>query len=128
MIGYNFNCFLYNSCIRWCVEMADNQFLADMGNRISKLRKELRMTQEQVAEAMNISIQSLSCIELGKKAIRPENLCKLCNVLNTSSDYVLMGKKSTEQLEGISKKIANLHDDDYLIIENLVEHLNKKNA
>lgn len=99
-----------------------------MGNRISKLRKELRMTQEQVAEAMNISIQSLSCIELGKKAIRPDNLCNLCNVLKTSSDYVLMGKKSTEQLEGISKKIANLQDDDYLIIENLIDHLNKKNA
>ena len=108
--------------------MAENQFLVDMGNRISKLRKELRMTQEQVAEAMNISIQSLSCIELGKKAIRPDNLCNLCNVLKTSSDYVLMGKKSTEQLEGISKKIANLQDDDYLIIENLIDHLNKKNA
>lgn len=106
--------------------MGNNQFLIEMGNRISKQRKDLQMTQEQVAEAMNISIQSLSCIELGKKAIRPENLFNLCSVLNVSADYILMGKKSKEQLTGITKKLSNLKEDDYKIIETLIEHLNKK--
>lgn len=97
-----------------------------MGNRISKRRKQLNMTQEQVAEAMNLSIQSLSCIELGKKAIRPENLYNLCVALNVSADYILMGKRTTNQLEGISKKIATLKDDDYQIVENIIDHLIKK--
>lgn len=106
--------------------MNNNQFLIDMGNRISKRRKQLNMTQEQVAEAMNLSIQSLSCIELGKKAIRPENLYNLCVALNVSADYILMGKRTTNQLEGISKKIATLKDDDYQIVENIIDHLIKK--
>ena len=78
------------------------------------------MTQEQVAEAMNISIQSLSCIELGKKAIRPENLYNLCIALDVSADYVLMGEKSAKQLEGVSKKLSVLKEDDYRIIESLI--------
>ncbi len=105
--------------------MSSNSFLMEMGNRISNRRKGLQMTQEQVAEAMSISVQSLSCIELGKKAIRPENLYNLCNVLNISADYILMGKKSVNQLEGIFKKLATMREEDYRIVEILIEHFEK---
>ena len=106
--------------------MNNNRFLIEMGNRISKQRKSLNLTQEQVAEAMNISIQSLSCIELGKKAIRPENLYNLCTTLNVSADYILTGKKTEKQLEGVLKKISTLKEDDYRIVEALIDHLAKK--
>ena len=98
----------------------------EMGNRISKQRKYLNMTQEQVAEAMNISIQSLSCIELGKKAIRPENLVNLCAVLNVSTDYILTGRMTENKLNGIMKKIFTLQEDDYKMIETLVDHFARK--
>lgn len=45
-----------------------------MGMRISGRRKELNLTQEKLAERMGVSLQTISCIELGKKAIRPETL------------------------------------------------------
>lgn len=105
----------------------DKQFLIEMGERISKRRKELKLTQEQLAESINLSLQSISCIELGKKAIRPENLVNLCNTLKVSADYVLTGQKTINQLEGIFKKLATLKDDDYNVVETLVDHLNKKN-
>lgn len=101
----------------------DKQFLIEMGKRISKRRKELKLTQEQLAESINLSLQSISCIELGKKAIRPENLVNLCNTLKVSSDYILTGKKAVNQLEGIFKKLATLSDSDYTMVENLVDHL-----
>ena len=107
--------------------MNDKQFLTDMGLRISKRRKELKLTQEQVAESMGVSLQTISCIELGKKAIRPENLTNLCATLNTTSDYILMGKKTETQLQGIIKKIAMLPDDDVIVIEHLTDHLLNKN-
>lgn len=102
--------------------MNDKQFLTDMGYRISGRRKELKLTQEQVAESMDVSLQTISCIELGKKAIRPENLVKLCNTLKTSADYLLMGKKNEEQLYGIIKKISLLDDNDLAIVEQLINH------
>jgi len=103
----------------------DAKFLIDMGERIAKRRKELNLTQEQLAESINLSLQSISCIELGKKAIRPQNLVNLCNTLNVSTDYILTGKKEVKQLEGIFKRLAVLSESDYTMVENLVEHLYK---
>ena len=103
----------------------DAQFLMDMGERISKRRKELNLTQEQLAESINLSLQSISCIELGKKAIRPQNLVNLCNTLEVSTDYILTGKKEDKQLEGVFKKLAVLNESDYTMVENLVNHLYK---
>lgn len=103
----------------------DAQFLMDMGERISKRRKELNLTQEQLAESINLSLQSISCIELGKKAIRPQNLVNLCNTLEVSTDYILTGKKEVKQLEGVFKKLAVLNESDYTMVENLVNHLYK---
>lgn len=45
----------------------NRQLLIEMGIRISKCRKELQMTQEQLAEAIDLSLQSISCIELKKR-------------------------------------------------------------
>lgn len=104
----------------------DKQFLIEMGNRIAKRRKELQLTQEQLAEAIDLSLQSISCIELGKKAIRPENLFNLCRALGLSADYVLTGVRSTRQLEGIFKKLATLSEDDYQMVEALVDHLGQR--
>lgn len=100
----------------------DTKFLISMGERISKRRKELNLTQEQLAENINLSLQSISCIELGKKAIRPQNLVNLCNSLNICPDYILTGKKEHKQLEGIVKKLAALSDSDYAMVENLVDY------
>ena len=97
-----------------------------MGNRISKRRKELQMTQEQLAEAMELSLQSISCIELGKKAIRPENLANLCRCLDVSADYILTGKKSAKQLEGIFLKLAVMSDEDYKMAETLINYLHQR--
>lgn len=104
----------------------DKQFLVDMGNRIMKRRKELGMTQEKLAETMDLSLQSVSCIELGKKAIRPENLFKLCHALDISADYILTGEKTVRQLDGINKKLAALNEDDYQIVEILIDHLRRR--
>ncbi len=104
------------------------QFLIDMGSRISKRRKELQMTQEQLAEAMNLSLQSISCIELGKKGIRPENLLNLCQCLDVSADYILKGERTPKQLEGIFLKLKALSDDDYGMVEILIDHfIQRKN-
>lgn len=104
----------------------DKQFLVDMGNRIMKRRKELGMTQEKLAETMDLSLQSVSCIELGKKAIRPENLFKLCHALDISADYILTGEKTVHQLDGINKKLAALNENDYQIVEALIDHLRRR--
>lgn len=106
--------------------MSQNQFLIDMGKRISERRKMLHKTQEHVAEEMGISLQSVSCIELGKKAIRPENLVKLCAVLDTTADYILTGKKPEKEVDKIYKVLSKLQSQDYKIVESLIYRLSDK--
>ncbi len=72
--------------------MGDNKLLKEMGERINAKRRELKMTQELLAEKMEVSVQMISNLELGKKAIRPENLVKLCAIIGVSADYILTGK------------------------------------
>lgn len=107
--------------------MADKSILKEIGLRISKQRKILNLTQEQVAENMNVSTQMISNVELGKKAIRPENLINLCNVLEVTSDYILTGKKSPMDVRSITDKLLLLPDEDIKIIEDLIDYILQKN-
>ena len=73
-----------------------DNLLAQMGSRILKRRKQLRMTQEELAEKAGVMPQTISTAELGKKALRPENIVRICTALDISTDYLLMGKISEE--------------------------------
>lgn len=95
--------------------------LKEIGIRIVERRKELKLTQEQVAESMNVSIQMISNIERGNKAIKIDNLLKLCDILKTSTDYILTGKRTDNDFDNLTDKISRLTDSDYKMIEMLVD-------
>lgn len=101
--------------------MEDNMFLKEMGKRVSIRRKSLNLTQETLAEKMNVSIQMISNLELGKKAIRPENLAKLCGILNISADYLLTGTKVNNSADTLTDKIRLLPDDKIDLVNSIVD-------
>lgn len=107
--------------------MGSDAFLVDMGVRIAKQRKGLHLTQEQLAEKMGLSLQSISCIELGKKAIRPENLAKLCICLDVEADYILYGKRNKQQMSDTIEKLAALDNDAFCAVQGLIELLYNRN-
>jgi transcriptional regulator with XRE-family HTH domain len=94
-----------------------------MGNRIAQRRKELHFTQEELSEMIGISSQTISCIELGKKAARPENLARICSQLDISADYILFGKRSEKQMDDLLAKMAKLPKEEYRSIQLLVDLL-----
>lgn len=106
--------------------MGNEVFLSNMGMRIAQRRKHLHMTQEQLADQMGVSLQTISCIELGKKAIRPENLANLCVCLNISADYILYGKRNEQQMKDIVAKLSALDADSYEIVHSLINFLHQR--
>ena len=101
--------------------------LKKIGVRIANRRKELKFTQEQIAERMNVSIQMISNIERGNKAIKIDNLLNLCAILQTSTDYILTGKRTNADYDHLASKIVQLPESDYKMIEMLVDYrLNEK--
>ena len=108
--------------------VANDIFLTNMGDRISQRRKELHLTQEQLADKMGLSLQSISCIELGKKAIWPENLAKLCICLDVTADYILYGKRNEKLMSDTIVKLSSLSPDAYCAIQNLINLLSEWEA
>ena len=88
----------------------------------------MRLTQEQLAEHIGVSLQTISCIELGKKAVRPENLAKLCLCLDISADYILYGIRSARQMNELLTKLSDLKPEEYRVVQELVTLLHQKDA
>jgi transcriptional regulator with XRE-family HTH domain len=101
--------------------MTDTTILREIGHRICERRKELRFTQEKLAEKMGVSINMISNLERGNKAIRPENLIKVCSILNISADYILSGKTDNTQTIELAKKMSRLKDVDYKMVEMIID-------
>ena len=101
--------------------MANETLMKEIGKRIKLRRKHLNITQEQLAESMDVSIQMISNVEQGKKAIRPENLVKLCRALNVSSDYILMGDSHKSSSDDLTKKYELLSPERKKLIHDIID-------
>lgn len=106
--------------------MRNDDFLIKMGLRIAEQRKSQKMTQEQLADKMDVSLQSVSSFELGKKSISSPNLAKLCDCLHVTSDYILYGKRDEKQMSPIISAISNLDTEEFNIVKSLVEYFDNK--
>ena len=95
--------------------------LTGIGKRIQIRRKQQGYTQEQLAEKMNVSIQMVSNLERGNKAIRIDNLINLSQILDISTDYILTGKETTDDIQALTARIAQLPKKERKMVEILVE-------
>lgn len=64
---------------------------ASIGLRIAKLRKDYNMTQEQLAENLDISIKHCSAVERGLSSLSLEKLIDVSDLFDVSLDYLIKG-------------------------------------
>ncbi len=82
-----------------------------LGSKIKRLRVKYKLTQEQLAEKMQIAPRTLCGIENGENFVKAETLAKLCEVFNITSfelfafDHI---KPQEELIEEIIEDIKNL--------------------
>ena len=65
--------------------------MMEMGQRIQKERKELGLSQEQLAIAVGVSLNSISSIERGIFSPALDTFHEICDALMVSPDYLLFG-------------------------------------
>lgn len=106
--------------------MGANEFLKEMGQRIMVRRKSLRMTQEELAEKLGVSTQMISNLELGKKAIRPENLAKVCTVLELSADFILTGTNTKTAVDAVAEKLIQLTAEELQMVNEMIDYMNRQ--
>ena len=57
--------------------------LLEIGHRLCAQRKKKGLTQDALAEKANVSAQTISHAELGKKAMRADTIIGVCRVLRS---------------------------------------------
>lgn len=62
-----------------------------IGKRIRKIREDKGLTQEDLAEKLDVSNAYISKIERGRTTLSLERLSGLCRVLEESPEYILQG-------------------------------------
>ena len=102
-----------------------------LGQRIRKARKEQGLTQEQLAEACDLSTAHIGHIERGTRALSIESLITISNMLNVSTDYLLLdiSNNSDNRLSGIFNALGNVEKNQfekfYSVTKILAENIDK---
>ena len=95
-----------------------------MGDRIREARKNSKLTQEQLAEKLDLSVEFISNIERGLKLPSLQVFTKLIEILNVSADYLLRDSVSTGKLFGdnaIGQKIEKLTPKQKIALSALID-------
>ncbi len=106
----------------------DALILEEIGKRIQLRRKQQGYTQEQLADMMNVSIQMISNLERGNKAIRIDNLINLSQILSISTDYILTGKETAIDAAELTENIDKLSERDRRMINMIVDFCLNENT
>lgn len=95
-----------------------------MGDRVKETRRKQGMTQEQLAEKVDVSLEYISQIERGLKMPSMQVFVKLVEVLDASADYLLRDSVSTRNLYGdkqIGRKLERLTPKQRVVLEALID-------
>ena len=98
-----------------------------IGERIRKIRRAHDISQEVLAEMVDVSTTHMSHIETGNTKMSLEVLVDIAVALNVSVDYLIFGEEKEDnkyyrQIEGI---LATCKPDNARIILGAVDSLNK---
>jgi transcriptional regulator with XRE-family HTH domain len=96
-----------------------------LGERIAKRRKVLNMTQDDVAEATGLSNNHISNIENNHSIPSIETLIKICDAIDTTPNYLLLGiaahTDAEDELQNqISQKLKLCNQKKLKLIERFI--------
>lgn len=95
-----------------------------MGDRIKTARKRLNLTQEALAEKVDVTLYYMGEIERGVKTPSLDLFIRLVEVLDVSADYLLRDTVSTGNVYGdkrMARKLENLTPRQRAAVEALID-------
>ena len=102
----------------------------NIGNTISELRKKNHLTQEELAEELDISVKYISRIENGSGGVKLETLINAMNLLGIVPNvafYDLIKNDDIKLQLFLSSKISELSKDKIDFLLSLIDSLKKLN-
>lgn len=97
---------------------------AAIGARMQKLRLLNHLTQEKLAEQLDVSVKHISSVECGNSSLSLDKLIHVCAILDCSMDYLVLGKQAADTECFIPDSILDIfHRSDSEEIALLQEYL-----
>ncbi len=99
-----------------------------MGKRIKLRRKELHLKQAELAEKLDISNNHMSSIENGRQKPSLDTFIHICNSLNVTPDYLLLGNMHAYNIpQDIFDKLRLCSQEDITLARDFIELLVTRN-
>lgn len=100
-----------------------------IGRRIRQRRQEKNLKQKDIAELLDVSNNHISSIENGKVVPSLEMLMNLCNLLEVSPDYLLIGVMHRNCIpQNVCEKLLLCNEDDQQLISKMVDLFVERNG
>jgi len=83
----------------------------EVGERIRKIREELKMNRETFSEMIDISDVFLGQIERGERSLSLKTLCRIVAFTGSSTDFILFGTMEENSTINKINRILNKSSD-----------------
>lgn len=83
----------------------------EVGERIRKIREELKMNRETFSEMIDISDVFLGQIERGERSLSLKTLCRIVSFTGSSTDFILFGTMKENTTINKINRILNKSSD-----------------
>ncbi len=109
------------------MKFAQNEKI-EIGKILQSIRKSLGMTQEQVAEKLDLAPRYISDIERNKTKGSLDTLVKLCNIYKVTPTFILKDYLISQDFEMDPNLIGyyNLSDYEKEVILNIIQFMNSQ--
>lgn len=84
--------------------MQDN---IQIGERVRKIREDLHMSREKFSEMIDVSDVFLGQLERGERSLSTKTLVKIVNFTGISSDFILFGDNTSNNIISKINRILN---------------------
>lgn len=95
----------------------------ECGKRLKLLREATKKTQQEVAQDLSISVDTLRKLEQGKRMPSAWIIDILGNYYQTTTDYIISGKSKTQIQD--SEQQNSTSSEKKIILERIMEDLKK---
>ena len=93
-----------------------------IGEQIKLAREQRRLTQEQLAERIEVSPQFVSDLERGVVGISLSTLKRVCTALCVSSDQILFGSPPENRNEILANQCRSLTNEQFVLLSEIIEN------
>lgn len=92
----------------------------EIGLQVRLAREEAKLTQEQLAEKIDVTPQYVSDLERGVVGIAISTLKKLCLALGVASDRILFGRSDDRQTDALEEKFQSLSKEQCILLATII--------